>query len=529
MKATTDRMTTMKREALNKLRLAINENLRVQRGGAKPVPFIDVSNVLNDVAARQNHAIFGRRGCGKTLLLHHSETLLSHEVGTIYLNCEDFKKHSFPNVLIEILDAVFAELQSRLTGWFGKKKRSRELIVGIRTELAELRKKADQQETEIREAQAKTVQSSQKSEAHLGSSNLGLSGSGGLGESSSIETERKYLLNQNKVRDLDMWLPQLKQRIREFFELSASVKSIFLQIDDFYHLSRVDQPLVMDYIHRLCKDLPLYFKVATLRHASTLYADRLGQPIGAQERHDYQPINIDFTFSDFKKTVNQNRDIFHEFGRRADLKPRDMDDLFKGEGFARLVLAGGGVPRDCLSLFLEVLESVQPPSGDGRIGKDEVRILSRANFERRIEELKQDSEGREQGILIRGIYVLRQFCIEKKSNVLLVSEALLQQDSRVRGLLYRLLDYRIIHSAGSALTHKSQPGTLSSVRNRYWMLRTYAKVARAVHRNRPFGSRFKREDAFRPNTGCDLLQLTVGRGANRLRSRSHGAGSRVKR
>jgi len=293
----------------------------------------------------------------------------------------------------------------------------------------------------------------------MGMAEVGLEASEDLGESSRVETERKYLLDQDKVRDLDMWLPQLKQQIREFFELSASVKAVFLQIDDFYHLSRTDQPLVMDYIHRLCKDLPLYFKVATLRHASTLYADRLGQPIGAQERHDYQPINIDFTFADFKKTVNQNREIFHEFGRRADLDSREMDDLFKGEGFDRLVLAGGGVPRDCLSLFLEVLESVQTAGGDGRIGKDEVRILSRANFERRIEELKQDSEGREQGILIRGIYVLRQFCIEKKTNVVLVSEALLQQDSRVRGLLYRLLDYRIIHSAGSALTHKSQPGT----------------------------------------------------------------------
>ncbi len=449
----------MKRDALNKLRLAINENLRVQRGGAKPVPFIDVSNVLSDVAARQNHAIFGRRGCGKTLLLHHSAGQLQSEVRTVYLNCEDFKKHSFPNVLIEILDAVFAELQARLPGWFGKKKRSRELIIGIREELKQLRSKADRQETAIREAEAREVRDAQKTGIRLGRPEAGLEASEDFGESSRVETERKYLLNQDKVRDLDMWLPRLKQQIREFFGLSTSVKAVFLQIDDFYHLSRIDQPLVMDYIHRLCKDLPLYFKVATLRHASTLYADRLGQPIGAQERHDYQPINIDFTFTDFKKTVSQNRDIFHEFGRRADLKPRDMDDLFKGEGFARLVLAGGGVPRDCLSLFLEVLESVQPPGGDGRIGKDEVRILSRANFERRIEELKQDSEGREQGILIRGIYVLRQFCIEKKSNVLLVSEALLQQDSRVRALLYRLLDYRIIHSAGSALTHKSQPGT----------------------------------------------------------------------
>jgi hypothetical protein len=251
----------------------------------------------------------------------------------------------------------------------------------------------------------------------------------------------------------------LKQQIREFFELSNSVQAVYLQIDDFYHLRREDQPLVMDYIHRLCKDLPLYFKVATLRHASILYADRHGQPLGAQERHDYQSINIDFTFSDFKKTADQNRRIFIEFGRLAGLAASEIDGLFKGEGFERLVLAGGGVPRDCLSLFLEVLDSVQPPSGDGRIGKDDVRILSRSNFERRIEELKQDSEGREQGILIKGIYVLRQFCIEKKSNVLLVSEGLLQRNDRVRSLLYRLLDYRIIHSAGTALTHKSQSGT----------------------------------------------------------------------
>lgn len=450
----------MDEHALRKLRRVINENLRVQRGGADPVPYIDVSNVLSDVAARQNHAIFGRRGCGKTLLLYHSAGQLPSEVRSIYLNCEDFKKHSFPNVLIEILDALFGELETQLTGWFGKRKRSRELIATIRRDLGRLRLKADKQDTEVREAEATEVRDSVKAHLSLGKGGVAaLSADADLGELSRLETERKYLLNQDKIRDLDIWLPRLKKQIREFFMLSTSAKTAFLQIDDFYHLARSDQPLVMDYIHRLCKDLPLYFKVATLRHVSTLYADRLGQPIGAQERHDYQPINVDFTFADFKRTVNQNREIFYEFGRRAELDRSEIDGLFKGQGFERLVLAGGGVPRDCLSLFLEVLDAIQPPSGDGRIGKDEVRILSRANFERRIEELKQDSEGREQGILIRGIYVLRQFCIEKKGNIILVSEALLQQNSRVRNLLYRLLDYRIIHTAGTALTHKSQAGT----------------------------------------------------------------------
>jgi hypothetical protein len=104
----------------------------------------------------------------------------------------------------------------------------------------------------------------------------------------------------------------------------------------------------MDYLHRLCKDLPLYFKVATLRHASVLYADRNGQPTGAQERHDYQPINIDFSVQDFRRTENQVRQIFQEFGRLAGCAAREVDDLFKGDGFSRLVLTGGGVPRDCV-------------------------------------------------------------------------------------------------------------------------------------------------------------------------------------
>jgi hypothetical protein len=124
-------------------------------------------------------------------------------------------------------------------------------------------------------------------------------------------------------------------------------------------------------------------------------------------------------------------------------------------------MAGGGVPRDTLSLFLEVLGAVKQQGSD-KIGKDDVRVISKTNFEKRIEELKQDSEGGEQDILMRGIYVLREFCLDKKSNVFLISERILQQDDELRSLIHRLLDYRIIHSAASALTHKSKQGTYQS-------------------------------------------------------------------
>jgi hypothetical protein len=51
------------------------------------------------------------------------------------------------------------------------------------------------------------------------------------------ETERSFKVHSDKLRELDMWLPQLKEQVREFFQASNSVKAIFLQIDDFYHLN----------------------------------------------------------------------------------------------------------------------------------------------------------------------------------------------------------------------------------------------------------------------------------------------------
>lgn len=95
------------------LRQKITESLRIQRDSSEAVPYIDASNIVGDVCARQNHAIFARRGCGKTLLLHHSSRSVDGSVRAVYLNCEDFKRHSFPNVLIEILDALFGELGKR--------------------------------------------------------------------------------------------------------------------------------------------------------------------------------------------------------------------------------------------------------------------------------------------------------------------------------------------------------------------------------------------------------------------------------
>ena len=359
-------------DGVKRLRTIVQEGIRVQRESPEGsrIDYVDAANAVSDAIARQNHVIFGRRGCGKTLLLHESQKKARNDIRVVYVNCEDYKQHSFPNVLIEILDQLFGELENNLPGWFGKKKRSRALVQEIRADLVKLKQDPDERDAKVRESSSQSA----GTQASVGISAYGLRVGASEQGTQRAAIEKEYKQYDSKIHRLNLLLPRLKERIKEFFSLSSDVKGVFLALDDFYHLPRIIQPHVADYIHRLCKDVPLYFKIATLRHASVLYADRDKQPIGVQERHDYQPINVDFTLADFKRTSSQLRQILYAYGERAGLSREEVDGLFMGEGFDRLVLAAGGVPRDFLSLLLEALSP--KPYGEERIGKDDVRQMS---------------------------------------------------------------------------------------------------------------------------------------------------------
>jgi len=135
-------------EKLRKLRGIITENLRTQLNSER-VSYISTGHTLADASSKQSHCIFARRGCGKTLLLHHSRRALDEDCRAVYINCEDFKHHSFPNVLIEILESIFREIDTNLTGWFGKKKQLKILIGKLNSSLTNSRSSPDQQNFEV--------------------------------------------------------------------------------------------------------------------------------------------------------------------------------------------------------------------------------------------------------------------------------------------------------------------------------------------------------------------------------------------
>ena len=91
----------------------VEEHLRAtQKAG---LTFVDPRHLKRSLASKQNHAIFGRRGAGKSTFV---KSLMGGDNDgehlAIYVNLEDYKDISFPNIILHVLRACFRELQCRI-------------------------------------------------------------------------------------------------------------------------------------------------------------------------------------------------------------------------------------------------------------------------------------------------------------------------------------------------------------------------------------------------------------------------------
>jgi len=88
---------------VNKLVSFIEENTRADK--VSGIEFIDPRNFKSKVHSRQNGVVFGRRGAGKSTLLKTLES--NSNIFSIYVNLEDYKDITFPNIIIKILIRFF--------------------------------------------------------------------------------------------------------------------------------------------------------------------------------------------------------------------------------------------------------------------------------------------------------------------------------------------------------------------------------------------------------------------------------------
>jgi len=143
--------------------------------------------------------------------------------------------------------------------------------------------------------------------------------------------------------------------------------SMFIYFDDFYHLNFTDQPFVADYILRLCKDLDIYFRIATIKHRSNLYVRDSSQKIrGIQKSAEHSSIDLDFSLENFDRTRDFLSTILTNLCKTCSCE-NFLSFFVKTEnGIDRVIWASGGVPRDFLLIIGYIIDSLDLDS-DGTI------------------------------------------------------------------------------------------------------------------------------------------------------------------
>jgi hypothetical protein len=438
---------------LNKL---IEENLRAGRD--RPPIYVDMGNNLNRILSRQNHVVFGRRGSGKsTLLLSAKDEAEKHGVMCIYFDSELIKKNPYPDVLVSILVKIFGFLleqlgskeqgKSHLFQRMLPRKKGR-LEKQVNTAIQELEKlKTEPQIYDIAKKTTTTQEKRTGAEAQLGIDRAKFGAKFDKSGSSTLEEAVKTSVEK---------IGRLQQELEFYHNLLAELlgelnQNMMLFLDDFYFITRQDQPHVIDYLHRLSKATNMFLKLGTIRYRTRLYIlTKTGETIGVELDNDILPIDLDYSLENLAAMSTFLDRILCMFAEKVNINMDDLDALFTEGGKKLLHIASGGVPRDFLNLFLRSqniairlnLPKLEKQRVIGEAARHYLQEVKMQNF-------SEDSIGDSislENLLDR----IRESAIEKKKKtVILVNKEECMKHQEEYDRLKQLMDFRFVHLVDS--------------------------------------------------------------------------------
>ncbi len=425
---------------LQTLRGYIEENLRAtEKAGFE---FIDARHLKDRIQSKQNNIIFGRRGSGKSALL---QELQKQHKATAFVDMEDYKDITFPNIVLFVLIDLLKQLDKVIAESipfykrFGKFRKYRKLFHPLYEELLYLKDQPDLLSEKITHKQGKSSQNGAKAKIQAAP----LSASLDSRETSIEELETSKEVEKSKIEFLRKRITDIKGLLGIGIPLIAGAKKVFyLVLDDFYFIPIDDQPLLIDYIHRLTKGTGLFFKAATIKHRTKL-STTAATYVGIELPGDAVEIDLDYTLDDFSNLQQFMRDLLNK-AISSSKSNLSIDQLFAGDGFKQLCIASGGVPRDFLSIFVKT--ATKSLISDGiQIGKIQVTEEAIANLSNKMEAIRRDSGGEDQ-LLEIFIFQLRDFVFtQKRSNCFLIQKEQLEIDPQIKQAVRELFDLRLIH------------------------------------------------------------------------------------
>ncbi len=414
----------------------IEENLRASvKSGLK---FIDPKNYIGRLKSKQNHVVFGRRGAGKSSLV--SAVKSEKDYHFVYLNLEDYKDISFPNVIIKMLSESFKSIQYDLKSecrWWRPFSKSNKLYNSLNKIIEELDNLIENPDEEVEEVRVKTQDS-------VGTS-IEANGAGAKSKvegSYAKEKEVSRKLPKNKLDFLRINLTSYKYIFEGISEYYGG-HTIFIALDDFYFIKKDIQVELIDYFHRLTKGTSLFFKVGTVKHRSFLYKQAYDSYLGIELGHDAMEIDLDYTLDNFEELQTFMKLLLESSAKSINYR-KDIGDIFHGEGFKQLCLASGGVPRDFLSLFVKVLLRTDVVNGR-KIGKIDVTEEAINNIGSKMSSFDLDS-GEDKTILEKVLNEIKNWVYsQKRTNAFLVAKPDMELCLQCRQAIKELVDLRLLH------------------------------------------------------------------------------------
>ncbi|SJK83844.1 uncharacterized protein HELO_3291G [Halomonas elongata DSM 2581] len=394
--------------------------------------YVDVADHLARLRSHQHQIVFGRRGSGKSCLFVHflHDEHARNGVLPIYIEGDEFKRLSYPNLLIRLLLKIFENMPSS-DQWWRKWIRRPSAVQHHIDELRHLLSQAD--EADVRATDGTTSEAS----GNAGNDYIGAGGK------RSKSQERQSEFREAKLDQLERSLSDYKNAIDDELKKSGYDFS-FILLDDFYLIPRTRQPDVIDYLHRLLRGTDFYLKIGTVRHRTTIIRND-EHTIGVELHQDVEEINLDRTLEDVESTSEYLGRMLEALASTAGLDD-SKEKLFNPDAFHALVLASGGVPRDFLNIFVEAISA--------SVSENNVRWLtptyiwkgaSRLSYRTKLTNLRDEAVS-DASPLEKVYRDLVKFCLkEKRKTGFLVSQEAAQEKPSIHELILQLMDFKLIH------------------------------------------------------------------------------------
>lgn len=254
------------------------------------------------------------------------------------------------------------------------------------------------------------------------------------------ETSRTTRQKEVKRDKVERMLADFKQLLSNFCKHTG--RPVILAVDDFYFIRRVDQPPVIDYVHRICKDTEAFVKLATIRHRTDLSSHG---PVtrGVVLGHEIQPIDLELPLSNFDSITQFLQRIWRDVC--GEVGVADPMAVFMGDGFRQAVLASGGVPRDFFGIIRAAIVIARERQ-EAAIGKLRVNEAARQYAEEtKIPEFSVDISGRLQERDLVLFDVTRFARDTKQKNCFHVNIDEMKDNAEMRWFLDSLVDSRLLH------------------------------------------------------------------------------------